>query len=47
MLQFVTLLSYFVAAANSEFLLRERVKFALEQALKAQRGNRDITLLFL
>jgi hypothetical protein len=31
----------------SESLLRVKVKFSLEQAMKTQRGSRGIALLFL
>jgi hypothetical protein len=38
----------FPNASNSALVLvKQKVKFLLEQAMKAQRGSRGITLLFL
>jgi hypothetical protein len=36
-----------VAVTKTEFIVRKKVKFALQQATTAQRGSRGIALLFL
>jgi hypothetical protein len=38
---------YLICVSRLHVCIQVKVKFSLEQAMKAQRGSRDIALLFL